>query len=211
MEKLKLTSGMERRFVNPTVVELRAEDRDGKPVLTGYAARYESLSVPLNDGDGEFREVLAPGAFKRSLESDQDLVALAHHDSTMVLGRRSAKTLKAWEDDKGLRVEIIPPDTSLGRDIVELVRRGDLGAMSFGFEVVDDEVRSEGGEVIRTVKDLNLFEVSIVTWPAYPATSIHVRSDVPGRVKEAREVEAPPVVSIPILTLLRMQEHAERQ
>lgn len=193
---------MERRFVLPANVELRSEDREGKPVLTGYAARFESLSVPMDDGDGEYRERLRPGAFTRTLQSGLDVVALGHHDSKLVLGRQSAGTLKLVEDERGLRVEIIPPDTTTGRDIAELVRRGDLDSMSFGFAVVDEEYRNEGGEVVREVRDVDLYEVSVVTWPAYPATEISVRADVPGKVRAMRR-------SVPMARYRAIQRHAE--
>lgn len=196
---------IERRAHLPELVELRAQTENDKPVLLGYAARYNSLSVPLDEGQGEFRERLLPGAFTRTLSEGPDVIALAHHDASLVLGRRSAGTLKLTEDEQGLRVMIYPPDNTLGRDITESIRRGDLVSMSFGFEVVDDEVRKECDGVVRDVRDLVLHEVSVVAWPAYEATSIKVRSDVRERVTALR---AP--ARVPMTVRRLQQQHAQR-
>jgi HK97 family phage prohead protease len=206
MTKIKLTDGMEVRALAPSSVQLRAAVENDRPVLTGYAARFNSLSVPLDDGEGEYRERILPGAFSRSLAEGPDVVALAHHDERLVLGRRSAETLKLVEDDHGLRVLLYPPDTTLGRDIVESVSRGDLASMSFGFLVDDEDYRNEDGMVIREVKQATVFEVSIVTWPAYESTSIKVRSDVPSRVKALREA---PTSQLQML-FVWLQMHAEK-
>lgn len=181
----------ERRVFSPADAELRSSKESDKAVLTGYAARFNSLSVPMNEGDGEFQERILPGAFKRSLESDLDVIALAHHDDKMVLGRRSANTLKLSEDAHGLRTLIYPPDTTAGRDIVVSVGRRDLVAMSFGFFVAeeDEEYRQEDGVNIREIRNATLFEVSVVTWPAYPSSSIKVRSDISRRFAEFRKDE----------------------
>lgn len=154
--------------------ELRADDA-GAQRLIGHAAVFNSLSDDL----GGFRELIKPGAFARSLEGEPDIRALLNHDTARVLGRTRAGTLKLTEDDAGLRVEIEPPDTSYARDLMVSVGRGDITQMSFGFMVraggqewsEDDE-----GRITRTLTDLELFEVSPVTFPAYPQTDIAARS-----------------------------------
>lgn len=162
---------LERRFFD-LELETRAEGETGLPRIAGYAAVFNSLSQDL----GGFREIILPGAFRDSLEQGADVVALFDHDPSKVLGRRSAKTLQTREDENGLRVLIDPPDTTVGRDVVESLKRGDLKQMSFGFRTVSDNFRMEKGEVIRELRKVDVFDVSIVTYPAYPDTSVGLRS-----------------------------------
>lgn len=143
--------------------------------LVGYASVFNSLSENL----GGFREQIAPSAFKRTLEDETaDVRALVNHDSSMVLGRRANGTLDLATDERGLNVKIKVPETSYGRDLLELVRRGDISQMSFGFFVNPggDHWDTRDGERIRTVTDLSLVEVSVVAIPAYADTSIAIRS-----------------------------------
>jgi HK97 family phage prohead protease len=157
--------------------ELRAVGEGNDRKLVGYAAVFDSLSVDL----GGFRETIQPGAFKRSLDAGEDVAALVDHDPSRIIGRRSAGTLKISEDKTGLRVEIKPADTTAGRDLMTSVARGDVRSMSFGFTLGDggdgDAWAKDGeGREIRTLKNVNLFDVSAVTYPAYPDTSIAQRS-----------------------------------
>jgi len=148
-------------------LELRAAPKGGKmPTIIGYAAVYDSWSEDL----GGFREIIRPGAFTKVLKSRSDVRAFRGHDPERVLGR-TPDTLKLSEDKRGLRIEITPPDTELGRETVELIRRGDVDGMSFAFRV-DGEGASWNEDfsehVIREVADL--VEVSVVSFPAYKAT-----------------------------------------
>lgn len=155
--------------------ELRAAAVDNNPVITGYAAVFNQRSDLIW---GEFREVIAPGAFAESLTRD-DIRALWQHDTAQVLGRKSAGTLTLEEDERGLRVEIHPPNTQTGRDAVELIKRGDVSEMSFGFSVApqgDDWHEDPDGTIIRTIRKAKLYEVSPVTFPAYPQTEVGMRS-----------------------------------
>lgn len=153
--------------------ELRAVMADGKRQLSGYAAVFNKRSVNL----GGFFEIIAPGAFADSIASD-DIRALMNHNSDHVLGRTSAGTLRLAEDGTGLAVTLDLPDTAAGRDTFESVRRGDITGMSFGFRVLPegDEWRYDDREnVIRTLKSVQLIEISPVAFPAYPDTSIAAR------------------------------------
>jgi len=152
-------------------LELRAADGGkGLPTIVGYAAVYESWSEEL-PGWPPFREKIARGAFRSALKGGPDIRAFREHNPENVLGR-TPKTLTVVEDRKGLRVEIQPPDTELGRSTVELVRRGDIDGMSFAFRTADhgDTWSEDGSE--RIVSDISeVPEVSIVSFPAYRATS----------------------------------------
>ena len=148
-----------------TEFEVR-EEADGMH-LTGYAARFNEPSEPL-----PFTERIAPGAFKRSLRSRNDVKLLWNHDSSMVLGSTRAGTLTLTEDEQGLRVNAVLPDTQAGRDAKILIQRGDVTGFSFGFTVPKggDSWSEDGSE--RTLHSVRLLEVSTgVAFPAYPTTN----------------------------------------
>ena len=134
--------------------------------FSGYAALFDSPSEPL-----PFTETIAKGAFKRSLRSRNDIKFLWNHDAGEILGSTRAKTLTVYEDDKGLRVEGVLPNTNRGRDVAELLRRNDVDSMSFGFSVPQggDSWSEDGSQ--RTLKAVRIHEVSLVAWPAYTATA----------------------------------------
>ena len=151
---------------NEVKFELRAvEDGDGM-TFTGYAAVFNSPSEPL-----PFIERIAPGAFKRSLKARNDIKLLWNHDTGSVLGSTRAGTLKLEEDNYGLRVTAVLPETTLGKDVRTLVQRGDVSAMSFGFSVPanGDTWNTDGTE--RTLRSVRIHEVSIVAFPAYSQTA----------------------------------------
>lgn len=177
MDKTKRNKPAEPERRSFTVKELRVQDNGDKPAkITGYAAVFNSLSEPLSDWwAGTFREMIRPGAFKNAIERD-DVRALWNHDPNYVLGRNKSGTLSLSEDDVGLKIEITPPDAQWARDLMESMRRGDVDQMSFGFRVVTDAWRMQDGEDIRELLDVELFDVSVVTYPAYTETSAAVRS-----------------------------------
>jgi Escherichia/Staphylococcus phage prohead protease len=181
---------MKKREYRATLgLELRQES--GEPLkIRGYAAVFNVLSEGL-----WFRERILPGAFKNSLKND--VRALVGHDSTKLLGR-TPKTLDIREDEKGLYVEIQPPDTSLGHDTVESIRRGDMDQMSIGFYTTTDQWKTENKEEVRELVDVDLFDVSVVAFPAYKQTSASVRSLWPDGVPEELEkLRDAPIVVIP--------------
>ena len=176
-------SKMETRYLEVSCLEVETREDNQAPKLVGYAHRYNTMSLDL----GGFKERFALDAFKRSLESDIDVIALAQHDNTKVLGRASAGTLKVENDSVGLRVEITPPNNSYGNDILESIRRNDITGMSFGFIATEEELVQEGEEWIREVKDADLYEVSIVTTGAYSESRIQVRKEVIEKLEELKK------------------------
>ncbi len=137
--------------------------------ICGYCAVFNSPTVI-----GDFEEVIAPSAFDRSLAEGADVLACYDHQRGQLLGRVSANTLRLSRDAHGLRFELDVPDTQLGRDVIELVRTKALQGCSFGFRVRPSGEKWEGKR--RTLTDLDLHEISLVAEPAYPATSIAMRS-----------------------------------
>jgi HK97 family phage prohead protease len=169
--------------VNPAQFEVR-ETEEGM-TFTGYAAVFNSDSQPL-----PFIERIAPGAFRGSLRNRNDIKLLWNHDTASVLGSSRAGTLRLTEDDRGLFVEAMLPNTSVGRDARELISRGDVDAMSFGFTVArgGDEWSSDGST--RTLTKINLHEVSIVAFPAYTATAGSTAVRGLDKVAKRAEVDA---------------------
>jgi len=162
---------MERRLLEVEQLEVR-ETEDEKRKITGYAAVFEKLSEPLFG----FREKIAQGAFVEAIEKD-DVRALWNHDPNYVLGRNKSGTLRMEENKKGLKIEIDPPETQWANDLLTSIRRGDVDQMSFGFMVEEEEWdRKNKDEPIRTLNKVRLFDVSPVTYPAYPQTSVGVRT-----------------------------------
>jgi len=162
------TSKQEQR-IHATDFEIR-ETADGMS-FTGYAAVFNSDSEPL-----PFIERIAPGAFKRSLQSRNEVKLLWNHDAGEPLASVRGGTLRLTEDEIGLRVEATLANTTRGRDVAELIRSKTIDSMSFGFSVIKDSWSSNGE--VRTLEAVRLFETSVVSWPAYTATAgtISVRS-----------------------------------
>lgn len=147
-------------------------EEDGKLYIEGYFAVFDSV---YNIAPG-MTESVAPGAFASSLSGD--IRALINHDTTLVIGRTSAHTLELREDSHGLwgRVEINPNDTD-ALNIYERVKRGDVNGCSFGFYPLSQETElRDDGSVHWTITDVDLFEVSCCSFPAYEATNITARS-----------------------------------
>ncbi len=164
----ELLPGLETRLL-PGNVEVR-KGASGAPMIVGHAAVFHRLSEDL----GGFREKVAPGAFERSLKGD--VRALWNHNPSQVLGRTKNKTLRLREDSVGLAVEIDPPQTAAARDLLASIQRGDVDQMSFGFRTRKDRWETVGGKEVRVLLDVDLLDVSPVTFAAYPQTDVAVRS-----------------------------------
>lgn len=162
------------------IQDLDIGDTNGAPHIRGYAAVFDTLSLPLNLwGPIPVREKVRPGAFSKTLR-ESDIRALMNHDPNYVLGRNKSGTLALKEDAKGLAVDITPPDTQWARDLAVSMRRGDVNQMSFQFKSLRDEWEKghdpTGGEVANhTLIEARLYDVSVVTFPAYPTTSAGMR------------------------------------
>jgi HK97 family phage prohead protease len=170
----------ERRVVTEPM-EARAGENDAR-TLTGYAALYGSETRIA----GMFREVIEPGAFRSALARQDDVRALFNHDPNHVLGRTKSGTLALSEDERGLKYTVTLPDTQAGRDLWTSVQRGDVSQSSFAFSVDTDEWREQKSDdmPLRVIKDVHLFDVSPVTYPAYNETSVSARSQA-AAVQEA--------------------------
>jgi HK97 family phage prohead protease len=180
---------LERRGCAPS--ELRAAREDGSPgKLSGYAAVFDQLSDDL----GGFRERIAAGAFAKSIADGADVRALIDHDPSKILGRSKAGTLRLAETSIGLAVEIDLPDTGMARDLSTMIDRGDVSQMSFGFYTRNDQWTKIDGEWVRTLLDAELFDVSVVTFPAYPQTEVALRG-----LTVARDADRPPEATIRLL------------
>jgi len=166
----KQKNEIERRVAH-VKLEFRDNGDGERPTIRGHAAVFNELSEDL----GGFREKISPGAFTSALKRGDDVRALFNHDPNIILGRAKAKTLRLEEDKIGLAVEIDPPTAAAG--LIESMQRGDIDQMSFGFRTISDAwEKSDDGPDIRTLEDVELFDVSVVTYPAYPQTDAAIRS-----------------------------------
>jgi HK97 family phage prohead protease len=159
-----------------TVDDLEVREAPEGMSFEGYAAVFNSASEPL----GHFTETIAPGAFSRSLKSRNNVFLLVNHDPARPLASTRSKTMTVEEDGRGLLVKATLPDTTDGRDLAVLLGAGGaprvIDSMSFGFSVPrGGDTWSEDGSQ-RTLQQVRLHETSIVTFPAYQATSAAVRS-----------------------------------
>lgn len=158
------------RFPDGLELRVGAELRAAGRKLEGHAAVF---GIPA--AIGGFTETIRPRAFRASLLNPKsDVLALMDHDVTKLLARTSSGTLRLAEDGKGLAFSLDLPDTQLGRDVLALAQRGDLGGASFGFRVKDEAWPAKDQRELRAV---DLVEISIVhAFPAYSATTVTARS-----------------------------------
>lgn len=166
----------EERVIRVGTVQYRA-DVENDPNATGrtiqgYAALFNSRTE-LWPG---FSEEIAPGAFKNALQNS-DIRALFNHEPNLILAR-SPGTMEVWEDETGLWYRFEAPNTTLGNDLLEMIKRGDVSQSSFAFTVKSaEETRSEDGGFLRRITEVRaLYDVSPVTYPAYNDTSVSVRA-----------------------------------
>jgi HK97 family phage prohead protease len=180
----KMTKKIERRTFTIKNVEARQAE-DGTMRLSGYAAVFNNDSVPL-----PFIERIAPGAFRKTLTETPDVRLLINHEG-LPLARTKNETLRLHEDETGLYIDADLPDTQAARDLYTLVERGDVDQMSFAFRVIRQKWNE--GRTERTLTELSLADgdVSVVTYPAYPTTTVEAREHLQNAiqaVKEGREI-----------------------
>ena len=160
----------ERRSVAYTTLEMRASD-DGN-VFTGYAAIFDSPSEPM-----PFVEYVRKGAFTKTLNDGADVRLLIDHEG-VPLARTKSGTLILEEDDRGLRVEAsLDPMNPDAQRVMSAMRRGDLSQMSFAFRTIKDSMSADG--MMRELREVQLFDVSVVTYPAYEDTIAELRRAQP--------------------------------
>ena len=169
-ERKSLIASAERITFEAEVRSIATDD--GSLRIGGYAAQFNKEATGLN-----FREMIAPGAFTRSLKSGDPVFLLVNHDTDQLpLASTQGGTLVLSEDNVGLRMEAtLDPSNPRAAELASALTRGDVDKMSFAFTVAPEGDTREGG--LRTLTDLNLFEVSVVTWPAYDASSVGMRSE----------------------------------
>ena len=168
--------------------QFRVETREDKQMVEGIAAVFNSLSEDL----GGFREKIDPSAFNEVLQDDTR--ALINHEPNLILGRTRSGTLELFVTDEGLGYRYSDPDTSYSRDLQKSMKRGDVTQSSFAFSIPDDgdKWEKDGDSWIRTItKVKRLYDVSPVTYPAYPDTKVAARSlETREKEKEQEQSEA---------------------
>jgi len=151
--------------------------------IKGYAVVYNSLSEPLNFGNYSFREKILPGAFDRVLSEERDIKCLFNHDKNKVIGRTTNNTLQLRSDEKGLYFECeYNPEITWQNDLVKSMKRGDIDQCSFAFTIDSKgkkETTVENDSEVNTLREISeikdLYEVSVVTFPAYKETEAYAR------------------------------------
>lgn len=177
------------RFPNGLEMRAAAEVRAAGRQLVGYAAKF---GVPATIGG--FTETIKPGAFRASLASNPDVLALVDHDPRALLARTKSGTLRLVEDAEGLAFTLDVPATGLGSDILALAQRGDLGGCSFGFMVVAEAWATPDQRQLIAV---DLVEISIVqAWPAYSQTTVSARARGVGNAEAAQRVRRMAILGI---------------
>jgi uncharacterized protein len=164
----------------PVTLEIREANEDNEKRTISGSIKYNTESAEMRDWWGDtFVEEIAEGAFDESLKV-RDVVGLWSHDTSQVLGNTKSGTLRIENTKKELRFELDIPNTSVGNDAWELIKRGDVDGVSFGMKVTKDKWSSENrdGKKIykRTILNAELYEISPVAFPAYPANEVSVRS-----------------------------------
>jgi uncharacterized protein len=185
---------LERRAFPTLELRMAAPEAEGenRPHIIGHAAVFNSLSEML----WGFRETISPGAFREAIEKS-DVRALVNHEPSFVLGRKKNGTLKLWEDERGLAIDIDPPETQWANDLLVTIGRGDIDQMSFGFTVAEDSWDTVDGETRRTILRVDeLFDVSPVTFPAYPETDTALRTKFAERIEKLKASDSKENLSV---------------
>lgn len=162
----------EMRRIDITNLQTRDGTDSAPSVISGYAAVFNSKTTI---GDW-FEEIILPGAFSRSISENGDVRALFNHNWDNVLGRTKNGTLRLEEDTRGLKFEVELPNTSVARDLTESLRRGDINQCSFGFWATGETWDYSVEPAVRTINEVELYEISVVSIPAYEDTEVSLRS-----------------------------------
>lgn len=157
----------EVRTFNITEIATRSDPEDKGSTASGYAAIFDSPTI-LYEG---LQEVIKPGAFSKAI-SNSDIRCLFDHNWSKVLGRTKSGTLRLTEDERGLKFEVDLPDTTDANNLRESMARGDIDQCSFGFIPTEETWNYDADPVVRTIHEVELFEVSIVSMPAYEDTEV---------------------------------------
>lgn len=197
MELEKETKTLKETRALPMAIQTREKKNEDGTVtrtITG-AIKYQTESEIFEDWWGdEWVEELASGVFSESLKN-RDVVGLWSHDTGQVLGSTKSGTLRLEDSEERLSFELDLPNTTAGSDAWESIRRGDVDGVSFGMVVNKDkwgnEERDDGKIYKRTILDAELYEISPVAFPAYPANEVSCRSlgEYKEELKEVRERE----------------------
>jgi HK97 family phage prohead protease len=179
----QMSKKIERRTFTVRDIETRQAE-DGTMRLSGYAAVFNDNSVPL-----PFVERIAPGAFRKTLTETPDVRLLINHEG-LPLARTKNGTLTLTEDERGLYMDAVIADTQEGRDLYTLVQRGDLDQMSFAFRVIRQKWNENRTERLLTELSLADGDVSVVTYPAYPTTSVEARQKIAEAMEALKEGRA---------------------
>lgn len=177
------TLGNRRMRTISTEFQTREDGEEQR--IEGYFAVFNSV-YEIAPG---LTESIAPGAFTKTLGND--VRALTNHDTTLVLGRSKAGTLELREDSHGLWGSIrINPKDSDAVNLYERVKRGDVDQCSFGFDIRSEDTDiKENGDIHWTIREVELYEVSACTFPAYEETSIKARANERDEIQK-REMQA---------------------
>ena len=180
---------MERRF-QELDIELRESEQEGVIAeISGHAAVFYRSDDPGTQYEmfSDTLERIDRGAFRNGLSTGEDVRGLFNHDPSQVLGRTAAGTMRLSTDKIGLKYQIDVPDTTVGRDLVTSMRRGDVSGSSFGFRASNVDWSRDGDKTVRTIKEAKLFDAGPVTYPAYAAADAGFRSRCFAEAKEEYE------------------------
>jgi uncharacterized protein len=180
------TSQNEIRTVPIRRLETR-EKGEKQVKIAGYAAVYDEFTEIRDIWGDVFYERITQDALRRTIEDGHDIFALRNHNWDHVVGR-TGQNLTLQSDEKGLYFELIPPNTTLGRDVTEEVRSGLVTQCSIGFRVLNQEWEERDGDWFRTITELELYEITLTPIPAYTSTSAEVRNLIPNMVKKGEKM-----------------------
>jgi uncharacterized protein len=159
----------------------RDEETPDEMIIEGYFALYESETELWQNSF----EIISKGAFDNTLNND--IRALWNHNTQYVLGRNRSNSLELKTDDKGLYAKITLPNTQYAEDLYQLIKRGDINQASFGFNILDEDFEelANGGYRWR-IKEIDLHEISVVTFPAYENTTVQAREKQVEKLQERK-------------------------